>query len=267
MKLETLRKLYVTELRELYNAEKQIKVGLTKMAARASHPQLKQAFEQHRMETDGQISRLKQIFERLGESPKGETSRATLGLLAEGDKIIKSRGDADVIDAGLIGGAQKIEHSEIACYGTAIAHAKKLGDQMQAIQLLQQNLDEEYAFDKKLTAMAEESINTEASYSSAYDYQGNGSYSNDNGSAGMSVTGLLLGAAAGIAVGMLLAPSAGTDTRRKFMDGANSLVNQLGGQFSTIADAVRPFIDKFAGNGMSGQTAGNGNAGGPQNNM
>lgn len=252
MKLESLNKLYVTELRELYNAEKQILMGLAKMATRASHPRLKQAFEQHRMETEVQISRLEQIFNNMGVSPKGQTSRATLGLLAEGDKVIKSRGESDVIDAGLIAGAQKIEHNEIACYGTAIAHAKMLGDQ-QAVQLLQQNLDEEYATDKKLTAIAEHSVNMEAAQASSYNtYQENGM--NADGAAGISVAGLLLGAVAGVAAGILLAPSAGTETRRKIMDGANSLTGQLG----DLPNTARSLFNQANGNTKkpSGQMSG-----------
>jgi ferritin-like metal-binding protein YciE len=254
MKLETLRKLYVTELRSLYSAEKQILVGLKKMKAAAHHEELKQAFEQHYSETEGQIERLKQIFDRLGESPKGETSRAALGLLAEGDKIIKARGESDVIDAGLIAAAQKIEHNEIACYGTAIAYGKQLGDQ-ESVSLLEQSLDEEYATDKRLTAMAEGSINREASYSSGYTtgyYEDNYTESNS----GISVTGLLLGAAAGVAVGMLLAPSTGNDFRRKISTQANNLFDQFGGQLGSVSDVAKSLIEKFTA-AQGGSSAGN----------
>ncbi len=244
MKLESLKKLYVTELRELYNAEKQIMVGLKKMEAAASNPELKQAFGQHLTETDNQLSRLEQIFETMGISPKGETSRATLGLLAEGQKVISATGDSDVKDAGLIAGAQKIEHNEIACYGSAIAHAKQLGEQ-QAVQLLQATLDEEYATDKKLTALAERRINTEAAYSNGgYEsYQSAGA----NGGMSISVAGLLLGAAAGLAAGVLMAPNTGMDTRRRIIDTANSLVDQFGGQFGKISDLARTTYEKATG--------------------
>lgn len=252
MKLESLKKLYVTELRELYSAEKQIMVGLKKMEAAASNPQLKNAFQQHSVETENQITRLEQIFETMGVSPKGQTSRATLGLLAEGDKIIKSRGDSDVKDAGLIAGAQKIEHSEIACYGNAIAHAKQLGEQ-QAVQLLQASLDEEYATDKKLTALAENKINTEASFSKEeYSYESAGS----DGGFSVSAAGLLLGAAAGLAAAMLLAPSTGMDTRKKIVDTANSLVDQFGGQLGKISDVARSAYEKTVGSSQSGKANG-----------
>lgn len=250
MKLESLKKLYVTELRGLYNAEKQIMVGLKKMKAAASNPQLKHAFEQHSVETENQIARLEQIFESMGVSPKGETSRATLGLLAEGDKIIKSRGDSDVKDAGLIAGAQKIEHNEIACYGSAIAHAKQLGEQ-QAVQLLQASLDEEYATDRKLTALAENKVNTEASQTSG-NYSDYSSAGKDGGIS-VSVAGLLLGAAAGLAAGVLLAPSTGTDTRRKIINTTTSLVDQFGGQLGKISDLARSTFEKTTG-GSSGKT-------------
>ncbi|MDO1444847.1 DUF892 family protein [Rhodocytophaga aerolata] len=257
MKLETLRKLYVTELRSLYSAEKQILLGLKKMKAAAHHDELKQAFEQHYAETEGQINRLEQIFDRLGESPKGQTSKATLGLIAEGEKIIKAKGQSDVIDAGLIAAAQKIEHNEIACYGTAIAYAKQLGDQESA-SLLQQNLDEEYATDKRLTAMAENSINREATYSTGY-YEETSEYSSSSNT-GISLSGLLLGAATGVAVGMLLAPSTGSDFRRKISSQANNLFDQFGGQLGSVSDVAKSLLDKFsAQEGKSG-----GNPSGPQ---
>jgi ferritin-like metal-binding protein YciE len=259
MKLETLRKLYVTELKSLYSAEKQILLGLKKMKVAAHHDELKQAFEQHYAETEGQIKRLEQIFDRLGESPKGQTSRATLGLIAEGEKIIKAKGQSDVIDAGLIAAAQKIEHNEIACYGTAIAYAKQLGDHESAA-LLQQNLDEEYATDKRLTAMAENSINREATYSTGY-YEESSEYtSSSSNNIGISLSGLLLGAATGVAVGMLLAPSAGSDFRRKISSQANNLFDQFGGQLGSVSDVAKSLLDKFsAQEGKSGN-----NPSGPQ---
>ncbi len=256
MKLETLRKLYVTELQSLYSAEKQNLIGLKKMKAAASHQELKQAFEQHYNETEYQIGRLEQIFDRLGESPKGETSRAALGLLAEGDKIIKARGESDVIDAGLIAAAQKIEHNEIACYGTAIAYAKQLGDQ-ESIQLLQQNLDEEYATDKRLTSLAENSINREANYASGNNYYSSSNYSQSGSSndMAMSVSGLLLGAAAGVAIGMLLAPSTGADFRRKISSQANTIFDQFGGQLGSVTDVAKSLFNKAAA--AQGQNGGN----------
>jgi ferritin-like metal-binding protein YciE/gas vesicle protein len=251
MKLESLKKLYVTELRELYNAEKQILVGLKKMQAAAANPELKYAFEQHSVETENQVSRLEQIFENMGISPKGETCRATIGLLAEGDKVIKSRGDSDVKDAGLIAGAQKIEHNEIACYGSVIAHAKQLGEQ-QAVGLLQASLDEEYATDKKLTALAENKINAEASYTAGGDYS---EYETD-GAVSVSVAGLLLGVAAGLAAGILLAPNTGTDTRKRIISTANSVVDQFGGQLGKLSDLARSTYEKTTGASASSSEKG-----------
>lgn len=273
MRLETLRKLYVTQLRELYNAENQILAGLTKMATTASHSQLKQAFEQHRVETKNQVERLEQIFKSLGESPKGETSKALLGLITEGEQVIKAKGDDDVIDAGLIGAAQKIEHYEISSYGTLLAYAKQLGDQ-QALRLLRTSLDEEYATDKKLTALAENMVNADASQTSAdsnYNSYSNSSnrnsaygqagsnygssYYNDSDSGGsiISIPGLVLGAAAGVALGMLLAPNTGMDTRRRILDGANSLLDQVGGQFGGLTDTLKSTVGRLTGSG-SGDT-------------
>jgi hypothetical protein len=151
----------------------------------------------------------------------------------------------------LIAAAQKIEHNEIACYGTAIAYAKQLGDQESA-SLLEQTLDEEYATDKRLTAMAEGSINREASYST-----GNYQQSQYDSGAAISVSGLLLGAAAGVAVGMLLAPSTGSDFRRKITSQANNLFDQFGGQLGSVTDVAKSILDKFSGQGNQGSNPGN----------
>jgi ferritin-like metal-binding protein YciE/gas vesicle protein len=240
MRLETLRNLYVNQLRETYNAEEQIVAGLTKMEAAASNPQLKQAFKQHRVETENQVKRLDQIFSSLGESSSGETSKALMGLITEGKEIMTSSGDADVIDAGLIGASQKIEHYEIACYGTLIAYARLLRD-TQGEKLLQQTLNEEYATDKKLTALAESMVNAKA-------MQSVGSHRDSSGSdGGISFAGLLIGAAAGVAVGMLLAPSTGNESRKKILDGANNLLDQVGGQWSGIAETVKSTINQLTG--------------------
>lgn len=238
MRLETLRNLYVNQLREVYNAEEQIVAGLSKMEGAATNPQLKQAFKQHRVETENQIKRLDQIFSSLGESSGGNASKALTGLVAEGQEVISASGEADVIDAGLIGASQKIEHYEIACYGTLIAYARLLRD-TQGEKLLQQNLNEEYATDKKLTALAESMVNAKA-------MQAAGNYKEGGSDGGVSVAGLLIGAAAGVAVGMLLAPSAGTDSRKKILDGANSLLDQLGGQFGGLADTVKTTLNQLA---------------------
>ncbi len=244
MRLETLRNLYVNQLREVYNAEEQIVAGLSKMEGAATNPQLKQAFKQHRVETENQIKRLDQIFGSLGESSSGNASKALTGLVAEGQEVISASGEADVIDAGLIGASQKIEHYEIACYGTLIAYARLLRD-TQGEKLLQQNLNEEYATDKKLTALAESMVNAKA-------MQATGNYREGGSDGGVSVAGLLIGAAAGVAVGMLLAPNAGTDSRKKILDGANTLLDQLGGQFGGLADTVKSTLNQLTGQVQNG---------------
>lgn len=245
MRLETLRNLYVNQLREVYNAEEQIVAGLSKMEGAATNPQLKQAFKQHRVETENQIKRLDQIFSSLGESSSGNASKALTGLVAEGQEVISASGEADVIDAGLIGASQKIEHYEIACYGTLIAYARLLRD-TQGEKLLQQNMNEEYATDKKLTALAESMVNAKA-------MQAAGNYKEGGSSdGGLSVAGLLIGAAAGVAVGMLLAPSTGTDSRKKILDGVNTLLDQLGGQFGGLADTVKTTLNQLAGQVQNG---------------
>jgi ferritin-like metal-binding protein YciE len=161
MKLKTLKDLYVEELRDLYSAETQITKALPKMAKAASDPKLKAAFEQHLEQTKGQITRLETIFRALGEKATGKTCKAMEGLVAEGEELIKEKPDAQVLDAGLISAAQRVEHYEIAGYGSVRTYAQTLGE-TDAARLLQETLDEEGETDKKLTALAESVINVRA---------------------------------------------------------------------------------------------------------
>ena len=161
MKLNTLETLYVEELRDLYNAENQLLKALPKMAKTASSPELKQAFEEHLDQTQEHVDRLEEIFDKLGQSPKGKKCKAMEGLIEEGSEILEEEGENSVIDAGIIAAAQKVEHYEIASYGTVRAFANMLGEE-DAAELLQQTLDEEGETDKRLTELAEEIVNVEA---------------------------------------------------------------------------------------------------------
>lgn len=156
-------KLYVDELKDLYSAENQLTVALPKLAKAASAPALQKAFESHLEETKGHIQRLEQIFEQLERSPKGKKCKAMAGLIEEGAELLEEKGkmEAEVLDAGLIGAAQRVEHYEIAAYGTVRTFAQQLGDAM-AVKLLQQTLDEEYAADQKLSALAVSGVNQKA---------------------------------------------------------------------------------------------------------
>ena len=142
MKLDTLQQLYIDELRDLYNAENQLLKALPKMAKAASSEDLKDAFEKHLEQTKGHVERLEQVFEQLGEKPKGKTCRAMKGLIEEGSEILKEGGEQSVVDAGIIVAAQKVEHYEIAGYGSVRTFAHLLG-QNKAAELLQATLDEE----------------------------------------------------------------------------------------------------------------------------
>jgi ferritin-like metal-binding protein YciE len=161
MKLDTLQKLYTDELRDLYNAENQLMKALPKMAKAASSEDLKDAFEKHLEQTKGHLERLEQVFEELGEKPKGKTCRAMKGLIEEGSEILKEDGEDSVIDAGIIVAAQKVEHYEIAGYGSARTFAHLLG-QNKAAELLQTTLDEETETNQLLNRLAETIINPEA---------------------------------------------------------------------------------------------------------
>jgi ferritin-like metal-binding protein YciE len=154
MNLTTLDKLFIHELKDLYSAENQLLKALPKMAKAASNQDLRRGFEEHLEETREHVSRIEQIFEDLDASPSGEKCHAMEGLIAEGDEIIEMNGDDAVKDAALIGAAQRVEHYEIAGYGTARAFAKHLGND-RAVKLLQQTLDEEGETNKKLTTLAE----------------------------------------------------------------------------------------------------------------
>ena len=161
MKLNSLETLYVEELRDLYNAENQLLKALPKMAKAASSPELQQAFEEHLDQTQEHVDRLEEIFDKLGQSPKGKKCKAMEGLIEEGSEILEEEGDPSVIDAGIIAAAQKVEHYEIASYGTVRAFANMLGEE-DAAELLQQTLDEEGEADKHLAELAEEIVNVEA---------------------------------------------------------------------------------------------------------
>ncbi len=154
MKLNTLNDVLTDSIKDLYSAETQITKALPKMAKAAGSPKLKQAFETHLAETEKQVERLEKVAELMGISVKGKTCVATKGLVEEGQEIIDEDGTPEAKDAALIGAAQKIEHYEIAGYGTARSLAEKCG-LTEVASLLQQTLDEEGATDKKLTAIAE----------------------------------------------------------------------------------------------------------------
>jgi ferritin-like metal-binding protein YciE len=161
MELDSLQKLYVEELKDLYSAEKQIIQALPKMVKKASHPDLKAALQEHLEVTRVQLERLDQIFEGLGKSPRGKKCKGMEGLLEEGKEMMQEDMEDDVMDAALIAAAQRVEHYEMAGYGTVRTYAQLLGDK-NAAKLLQQTLDEEGDADKKLTKLAESSINVEA---------------------------------------------------------------------------------------------------------
>jgi len=161
MSMESLHDLYVSELKDLYNAENQILKALPKMAKAATNPDLQKAFQMHLEQTEGHVERLEQIFANLGVSPKGKKCKGMEGVIAEGKEMMEEEAEPEVMDAGLISAAQRVEHYEMAGYGSVRNYAKLLGDE-NAARLLQKTLDEEGETDKKLTQLAESHINMEA---------------------------------------------------------------------------------------------------------
>jgi ferritin-like metal-binding protein YciE len=162
MKLSTLDELFMHELKDLYDAEHRLVEALPKMAKAATDPDLAAAFEKHLAETRKQVTRLKEVFADCGESPERETCEAMKGLIEEAEEVIEDAEEGPVLDAALIAAAQKVEHYEIATYGTLITWTQLSGENSSALQLLQQTLEEEKAADEKLTEIAESGVNQAA---------------------------------------------------------------------------------------------------------
>lgn len=159
--LNTFEDLLLTQLEDLYDAEKRLTKALPKMADAAHAPELKSAFRDHLRETEGHVRRLEQVFRQLGKSPERETCDAMKGLITEGEEMIQAKGKDRIKDAALIAAAQRVEHYEIAAYGCARNFAQRMGF-TGAAQLLQETLDEEGATDKKLTSIADRTVNPTA---------------------------------------------------------------------------------------------------------
>jgi len=161
MSLDSLEKLFLEELKDVYNAEKQLVRALPRMAKAAESSELQQAFTKHLKETEVQVQRLEQVFRELGQSVRGKTCKGMQGLLEEGKEVMEEDGEGAVIDAALIASAQRVEHYEIAAYGCLRTYAQLLGLE-KAVQLLQQTLEEEERTDKILTQLGEAGINEAA---------------------------------------------------------------------------------------------------------
>lgn len=161
MELASLKDLYVNELKDLYSAENQLVKALPKMAKAASSKELQDGFKEHLEQTKGHVERLEEIFDKLETTPKGKKCKAMESLIEEGKELTEEDAEPEVLDAGLIAAAQKVEHYEMAGYGCVRTYARLLGDE-EAADLLQQTLDEEGETDKKLTALAETVINLSA---------------------------------------------------------------------------------------------------------
>ena len=161
MDLDSMKKLFVHELKDLHDAETQILKTLPKMADKASHAELRSAFQEHHRQTEDHVRRLEQIFDELGEKPGGVKCKGIRGIISEGDEVLKDKSDEEVRDAAMIASAQRVEHYEIAAYGSARNYARMLGND-RASSLLQQTLDEEGETDRKLSTIAESRVNPDA---------------------------------------------------------------------------------------------------------
>jgi ferritin-like metal-binding protein YciE len=160
-KQKTLDDLFLHTLKDIYYAERKILKNLPRMAKATESEELRQAFETHREETQGQIERIEQVFEMLGKRASGKTCEAINGILEEGEGIMEDFGDSEALDAGILAAAQAVEHYEIVRYGTLKTWAQELGMQ-DAVKLLDQNLQEEKKTDTLLTQLAEARVNQKA---------------------------------------------------------------------------------------------------------
>jgi ferritin-like metal-binding protein YciE len=158
---KTLHDAFIDELRDVYDAEKQLTKALPKLAKKATSAQLKSAFESHLKETENHVARLEQVFESIGEKPKGKHCDGIAGIIEEGKNVMEENLEESAMDACLIAGGQRAEHYEMAAYGSLIAWAKAMGHDT-AADLLEQTLEEEKAADEKLTTIAEGGVNRQA---------------------------------------------------------------------------------------------------------
>ncbi|MFN2508672.1 MAG: ferritin-like domain-containing protein [Chthoniobacterales bacterium] len=159
--IDSLNKLLEEELKDIYSAEKQLLKALPKMARQAASDELRSALEEHTEVTRAQVNRLEQVFESLGSKAKAKTCKAMQGLVEEAEEVMDEDAEDAVMDAGIIAAAQKVEHYEIASYGTVRTWARLCG-QEEAARLLQETLDEEAETDERLTQLAESFVNPEA---------------------------------------------------------------------------------------------------------
>lgn len=168
---KTLHDAFLDELRDAYDAEKQLVKALPKLARAATSDELRSAFESHLEETRGHLSRLEEVFSGLDEKARGKHCDGIAGIIEEGKKMLDDDLDEDAMDAGLIASGQRAEHYEIAAYGTLIAWARAMGH-TEAVELLEQTLEEEKAADEKLTELAESGINDAAAATAHPDHEG-----------------------------------------------------------------------------------------------
>ena len=161
MELESLKDLYLDELKDMYHAEKQILRALPKMAKAATHMELRSAFEDHLNVTQEQVRRLETIFDDMGKPARGKKCLGMEGIIEEGKELLEEDSDPEVLDAALIASAQRVEHYEMAAYGTLRTYARQLGFENHA-ELLQKTLDEEGEADMLLTQIAESTVNIDA---------------------------------------------------------------------------------------------------------
>lgn len=218
--MKLLEDLFIQELSEAYDAEKQITKALPKMAGVAHRSELRSAFETHLKQTQRHVDRLEKIFKALGREPESFDSSPISQIIKQGDELgSKKQADRAVLDAALITTAQKVEHYEIALYGSATSHAKTLG-YAKIADLLAETLDEEEQTDALLTQIATSHVNTEAARA-PYAQARTGPRSGEE--SGMGMGSLIMGALVGAAVALLYAPKTGDSLRKQLREKSEDL--------------------------------------------
>ena len=229
-----MHQLFVNELRELYSGEKQISDALPRMAKAATSRDLRPAFKDHLKETEEHVSRLEEVFEQLGISGWESDNDDIEGLIRSGEDLIASSTDEDVLDAGLIAAAQKIEHHEIAAYGSVRTYAEQLG-RSDFLRILQRTLDEEKRADRRLTGLSE-SINVAARKRTMSRCQTD--YRVRDRGVGTGISRFLWGIRLGLGAGVLLAPVSGRETRSSISERATELADTARSKYEEVRRSV-----------------------------
>lgn len=238
MTIESFQTLYATELRSLFDAENQLTPLLPELESAAHHPHLKTSLQQYQGQSDNHAILLAKLLGQISESTQGINGKAMQGLVKEARTMLAAHAENDLRDAGLIAALQRIIHAKIAGYGTALAHARQLGE-TEGGKALAQFLAEEKDMDHRLTSIAMGSVNRKAQYKINSTQNGK-----PNGSMSLLMVGALIGGLTGIAAGLLLAPGRGADTRKRLAGSTRHWMNRMNHISGAAAELINRNLSK-----------------------